>query len=85
MVCGKNKLIISKFRQHSLFIKSLLLLPSEAAALSKSKIMTMSTFHYIWWLFSPGPAASGLTQNAGASSADDNSLGMAEDSGDPDI
>ena len=32
---------------------------------------------------SPGPASSGLTQHARATSADHNSLGAAEDGGDP--
>ena len=34
---------------------------------------------------SPGPSASGLAEDGGASGADDNGLGVAEDSGDPEV
>ena len=46
MVCEKNNRMNSQFSifAHTLFIKSLVLLPSEAAALGEPEIMTASTF-----------------------------------------
>ena len=67
-------------------MKSLVLLPPEAASLGEPKTMSiLSMFLYIWQLFSPGPAASGLAEDGGASGADHDSLGVAEDSGDPGV
>ena len=72
---------------HTLFMKSLVLLPPEAASLGEPKTTTLSIFLYILHhvIFSPGPAASGLAEDGGASGADHDSLGVAEDSGDPGV